>query len=194
MKKALGIISNVLKNIIVVIMIVITASLLIMKLMGDTPSVLGYNLYYIATPSMEPTLEVGDIILSKEVKDIDKLEVHDVVTYLGEVGSYKGKLITHEIIEIIINDDGTKSFITKGTNPSSVADPMIDADQIKTVMVFEVPLLGDLMKVINHPAGFLIIIIVPLSICLFGEIKNLVKVFKEEKTEEKKNEENVEQN
>ena len=61
-------------------------------------------------------------------------------------------------------------------------------------MIFEIPLLGDLMKVINHPAGFLVLIIIPLSICLFGEIKNLVKVIKEEKAEEKKDEENIESN
>ena len=68
---------------------------------------------------------------------------------------------------------------------------MIDEDQVRTIMVFEVPLLGDLMQVINHPAGFLILIILPLGICLFGEIKNLVKVIKEEKTEVNENEENV---
>ena len=191
MKKVLGIIGNVLRNILIVLMIVVTGSLLIMKLMGDTPSILGYNLYYIATPSMEPSLEVGDIILSKEVKDVDELKVHDVITYYGEEGSFRGKLITHEIIEVIINDDGTRSFITKGTNPSSVPDPMIDEDQVRTIMVFEVPLLGDLMQVINHPAGFLILIILPLGICLFGEIKNLLKVIKEEKKEVNENEENV---
>ena len=62
MKKVIGKIWDVIKTILVVAMIAITASLLVMKIMGDTPSIMGYNLYYIATPSMEPSLEVGDII------------------------------------------------------------------------------------------------------------------------------------
>ena len=192
MKKVLSKIWTVIKNILTGIIIVITFSLLVMKLMGDTPSLFGYNLYYIATESMEPSLEVGDIILSKEVKDVSKLETGDVITYLGDEGSFNGKLITHEIIKVNEHEDGSYTFITKGTHPDATEDPEIDANQIKTVMVFEVPLLGKLMQLINHPIGFLILIVTPLGICLFGEIKNLVKVCnsKEEESEEIENEEN----
>ena len=192
MKKVLSTIWNVIKNILTGIIVIITFSLLVMKIMGDTPSILGYNLYYIATESMEPSLEVGDIILSKEVKDVSKLDVGDVVTYLGDEGSFNGKLITHEIIKVNEHEDGSYTFITKGTHPDATIDPEIDAHQIKTIMIFEVPLLGKLMQLVNQPIGFIILIITPLGICLFGEIKNLVKVWnnKEEESEEIENEEN----
>ena len=142
MKKVIVKIWDVIKTILVVAMIGVTASLLVMKIMGDTPSIMGYNLYYIATPSMEPTLEVGDIILSKEVTDYSKLKEHDVITYQGEVGSYAGKLITHEIIEVIEHEDGSITFLTKGTNPSASVDPEIRADQVRTKMVCEIPFLA----------------------------------------------------
>jgi len=192
MKKILSTIVNVFKNILVVLMIIVTLSLLVMKIIGDTPSILGYNLYYIATPSMEPDLKVGDIILSKEVTDVNELKIHDVITYQGEKGSYANKLITHEIIDIQEDDDGNLIFITKGTNNPD-KDPAVEARQIRNVMICEVPLLGDFMKLINHPAGFLILIILPLGICLIGEVKNLVKVCKGE-TEEEENEKSNEQN
>lgn len=187
MKKIFSTIFNAFKNILVVLMIFITLSLLVMKIMGDTPSILGYNLYYIATPSMEPDLKVGDIILSKEVKDVNELKIHDIITYQGEKGSYANKLITHEIIDILEDEDGSLIFITKGTNNSD-KDPAVEARQIRTVMICEIPLLGDFMKLINHPAGFLILIVLPLGVCLIGEIKNLVKVCKGE-MEEEENEE-----
>jgi hypothetical protein len=57
-------------------------------------------------------------------------------------------------------------------------------------MITEVPLLGDLMKLINTPAGFLIIIVTPLGICLVGEIVNLVNVFKNKEEEDGDEEKN----
>lgn len=184
MKKVIGKIWDVIKTILVVAMIAITASLLVMKIMGDTPSIMGYNLYYIATPSMEPSLEVGDIILSKEVKDYTELKEHDVITYQGEVGSYAGKLITHEIIQVNVHDDGSITFLTKGTKPSAQVDPEIRADQVRTKMICEIPFLGDIMNIINHPVGFLIIIVVPLGITFIGEIVNLKNVIKNDEEEE----------
>ena len=184
MKKVIGKIWDVIKTMLVVAMIGITASLLVMKIMGDTPSIMGYNLYYIATPSMEPTLEVGDIILSKEVTDYSKLKEHDVITYQGEVGSYAGKLITHEIIDVIEHEDGSITFLTKGTNPSASVDPEIRADQVRTKMICEIPFLGDIMNIINHPAGFLILIVVPLGITFVGEMINLKNAIKNDEEEE----------
>lgn len=189
MKKVLSTIWDVIKNILVVAMIFITISLFVMKLSGDTTNIFGYNLYYIVTPSMEPDLKVGDIILSKEVEDYDELTVGDIITYKGEVGSYAGKLITHQIIEKY-GEGENLTFVTKGTNPAATIDPEIRADQVVSIMITEVPLLGDLMKLINTPAGFLIIIVTPLGICLVGEIVNLVNVFKNKEEEDGNEEKN----
>ena len=176
MKQVLGIIWKTIKSVLTGIIIVISFSLLVMKIMGDTPSLFGYSMYYIATESMEPSLEPGDIILSKQVKDPTTLEVNDVVTYLGEKANFKGKLITHQIIEKNVAEDGSVTYLTKGTNPKSEVDPEINASQIKGVMICEIPLLGKVMKVLNKPIGFLLLIVTPLGVCLIGEIKNLFVV------------------
>lgn len=189
MKKVLAKIWNVLKTLVVVLMIFITVSLFIMKLAGDTPTFFGYNLYYIVTESMEPDLEVGDIILSKEVTDYSSLEIGDVITYQGEVGSYANKLITHQIIDIDASNPNNIIFTTKGTNPMSTVDPLIEQDQIVSKMVFEIPLLGKLMQLINKPIGFILLIVIPLAICLFKEIKNFIETLNNKEEDEEESEE-----
>ena len=182
---------NILKNILAGVLIVIAASLLIIRMMGDTPRIFGYTLYYIVSPSMEPTLEVGDIILSKEVKDPSTLEIGDVVTYQGKEGSFAGKLVTHQIVEINENEDGTLVFRTKGTKEGAVIDPAITADQIDSIMIFEVPLLGKIMQVLNTQAGFFFLLVIPLTVCLVIEIMNFVKILKNDDVggdEDEKNE------
>ena len=52
------------------IFIVIT---LISKITNDVPSFFGYNFYVVATPSMTPEIQVGDVILSKEFKEDEKI-------------------------------------------------------------------------------------------------------------------------
>ena len=183
---------SIVSKVIIVLLILMMIVMLVMKISGNNVNLLGFNVYYIATPSMEPTLEVGDLILSKNVKDYSKLEIHDVVTYKGEVGSYKGKLITHEIIDIKFEND-EYTFITKGTKENAVVDPEVSQDQIVAVMLFEIPLLGKLVTLLNNRIVFFVAIIIPLAIMLVLEVANVAKILKQDSDKEE-NEEHEEQN
>lgn len=183
MKKILPII----KTTLVVLLISIMVFVLAMRITGNNPSILGFNLYYIATPSMEPDLKVGDIILSKNVKDYSKLEIHDVVTYEGKVGSYANKLITHEIVDIK-EENGKYSFLTKGIKEGATVDPEISEEQVKSKMLCKIPLLGQVVKLFNNRIVFFLCIIIPLSIMLVYEVANLVKISKSEDDEGVENE------
>lgn len=177
-KKTWAIVSKIIIGVLIVLMIVVLG----MKISGNNPRIFGLNLYYIATPSMEPTLEVGDIILCKKASDYSKLEVGDVITYKGEVGSYKGKLITHQIIEIKEND-GVYTFITKGTKEGATVDPEVSEDQVVSKMICKVPLLGKVVTLLNNKIVFFIVIIIPLVVMLVHESINIVKICKKEDEE-----------
>ena len=187
MKKAFKMIWSILKNTLLVVLVLFTILLLTMKIMGDRPTLFGYNLYYIVSPSMEPSLEVGDIILSKEVKDPSTLQVHDVITYKGEVGSFSGKLVTHELIEIKEHSDGSLSFLTKGTKEGAIVDPEIRSDQVVSKMIFEIPLLGKIMQLLSNQIVFFIFVIIPLVVCLFIEIVHLINVIRGKDEEDEEN-------
>ena len=156
MKKILKKAWSILSTSLVVIMIACTVLLVVLKFVGETPSVFGYNFYYILTGSMEPTVKVGDIILSKEAKP-DELEVGDVVTFKGESGELRDKIVTHRI-QSVYRENGQLYVVTKG-DANTANDPAIRAEAIMSVMKYKVPLLGSVFKVINTPVGFLLLIV-----------------------------------
>ncbi len=174
---------SVLQKVLIVVFILIMVNVLIMRVKGQTPNIFGYSLYIIVTPSMEPELKVGDIILSKKINDYSDLELHDVVTYKGLEGSYKGKIITHQIIEII-EEEGHYSFITQGTKEGAPIDPKIDESQLISKMLFEIPLLGSIITFLSNRIVFFFVIIIPLAVMLVLEFKNFVKILKTEEEED----------
>ncbi len=158
-----------------IIVILVTVFLVITKIVGERPSLFGYNFYYIATGSMEPSLHIGDVIFSKEA-DPDKLEIDDVITFMGKGGQLEGKIVTHRI-EYINEENGVRQFVTKG-DANTVTDAPISEEDIMSVMLFKVPLLGTMLKVINTPVGFIFLIVIPLLLNLGREIHDLYKILR----------------
>lgn len=177
LKKAWKIVSTAL----IVLLIACTVLLVAIKFVGETPSVFGYNLYYIVTGSMEPTIAVGDIILSKQAT-VEELEVGDIVTFTGESGELEGKIVTHRI-QSVYEENGQIYVVTKG-DANTVNDPPLRAEAVLAVMKCKVPLLGSLVRIINTPLGFLALVITPLLISLVKEIIDLVQAFRSTKEEQ----------
>ena len=131
------VLSNCLFVVICLALSMILISVLTMKENGKTPEVFGFRLYVIESGSMDPTLHVGSVILSKHPKDPSKLEKDDIITYERADGA----TITHRIIEVVIDEDGTVSYITKGDSPinSPDVDP-VTPQMISAVFVMKIPL------------------------------------------------------
>lgn len=149
---------------------------LLVRFLGETPSVFGYSFYYVLTESMVPEINAGEMILGRYT-DPQELQVGDVVTYQGVSGSLRDKIITHKIIEI--EDD---IFTTKGV-ANDFADPPIHESQILSKYVLTIPLAGKLFSLINSKYGFIFLIVIPLVLLIVNEISIIVKAFKEDKEE-----------
>lgn len=158
------------------LIICLSVFVLTLRFLGESPSVFGYSFYYVLTESMEPEIHSGDMILGQTVAP-EELQVGDVVTYIGDTGSFHGKVITHEIIEI--DDD---ILITKGlANPDP--DPAIHSSQVLSKYVLTIPFAGKIFSVINSRLGFIFLIITPLVLLIINEISIIVKAFNEDKEE-----------
>ena len=83
---------------------------------GESNFLFGYRPVLVLTGSMEPYMMTNSIALTKEVTDMDQLEVGDVVTYHAETTDGRLIRITHRIIDI----EGDLVY-TKGDN-NRVAD------------------------------------------------------------------------
>lgn len=131
---------------------------------------------------MEPRLSVGDIILSKEIDDITKVEQGDIITYNGESGDYAGKMITHEVVVAPHELDNTYYLQTKGT-ANDYPDPEIREDQIVGLMVCSLGFFSAIYNFFMTPLG-LITVLGFLAILFINEIYALRQLIKEDDDEE----------
>ncbi|MFA5523530.1 MAG: signal peptidase I [Tissierellales bacterium] len=132
------------------------------------PSVLGIKVMSVLTGSMRPTLEPGDLILSKDVSP-DEIKVGDVVTY--RVNSHT--LVTHRVIDII-NKDGKLAFQTKGDANNVEDGGLVLAEELVGSLALNIPKGGYIVDFIRRPIGLVLLIILPIFFLLGGEIKNML--------------------
>lgn len=179
-------IKNAISVIILLVTFVLVIGLVFTRVNGEPPELFGYQLLRVSSPSMEPKLEVGDIILSKEIDDITKIAQGDIITYNGEFGDYAGKRITHEVVVAPYLTDDTYYLQTKGT-ANDYPDPEIREDQVIGSMVCSLGVLSVLYDFFITPWG-LIVILGFLAILFINEIFALRQLVKENEDEEVKTE------
>ena len=165
------------KNIICWMLIVCLAFLIVMmiysRIKGEVPSVFGYSILRVSTGSMEPELMVGDVILDKDIDDVQSIKVDDVITYRGS-GELSGMLITHKVIKApYLAEDGTYYLQTKGI-ANEIADKEISADKVVSVMVCKIPQLDALYNFFLSPWG-LVVFIVLIVLIFFDELVAFVR-------------------
>ena len=107
------------------------------KSRGEIPNVLGFQLFAIESGSMEPTLKIGAVIISRKPKDPENLKANEIVTFR----TLSNAIVTHRIIEVLINNDGSKAYRTKGDNPKNSADQeLLTLNRVIGVFVARIPL------------------------------------------------------
>lgn len=106
------------------------------------PSVFGYSVLIIASPSMTGAIEAGDAII---IKNSDSYAVGDVITYFPTDESFS---VTHRIVRT----EGDK-FYTKGdANPSEDPDPVL-IEQIAGKVAVKLNKVGYFIEWLKSPAG-----------------------------------------
>ncbi len=168
------------KNIASVSLLIVSFALVILlvvtRLQGHTPQLFGYRLLRVSSSSMTPVLNVGDIILTKSLGCITDVEVGDIITYYGEVGSYSGKLITHQVTLGPYVSNGNYHLQTMGI-ANNYTDPEISQEQVVGKMICTLPILSGIYDFFSTPWG-LILILAFLALLFVSEVftlKNLVK-------------------
>ena len=117
---------------------------------------------------------------------VPKYKIGDAVTYLGKSGDFKGKVVTHEVIQIEKDTDGKYLFHTKGI-ANLVEDPVVSQEQIYGVVVYKPIILSWLYGLISNKFAFYCLIIVPLiGIVVYEIVATLV-----EKEDEKRAKNNL---
>lgn len=107
------------------------------KSRGEIPGILGFHLFVVESGSMEPTFNVGSVLLCRKPQDPAKLKAQDVVTFKN----LSGNVVTHRIVEVIADETGQTAYRTKGDNPRNSVDPdNLTPDRVLAVFVLKIPL------------------------------------------------------
>jgi signal peptidase I len=100
---------------------------------GGIPSILGYSVLRVETGSMVPTLPIGSYIIAKAPKSPESLPVGTITTFRF----INGTVVTHRVIEVIEEPDGTVRYRTKGDNPINDPDPeLLTPDRVIGIFQF----------------------------------------------------------
>ena len=108
------------------------------------PSVFGYSMLIIASPSMTGAIEAGDAII---IKKSDSYAVGDMITYFPADESFS---VTHRIVRM----EGDK-FYTKGdANQSEDPDPVL-IEQIAGKVAVKLDKVGYFIEWLKSPVGII---------------------------------------
>lgn len=121
---------------VVLFLVAAIISVNIAKSSGEIPSVAGFQLFHVETGSMEPTLPIGTVIVSRIPKDPNSLARDTIVTFRTTAGA----VVTHRITAVVA-DNGTIRYQTKGDNPRNAVDPeLLEPERIVGVFIMKIPL------------------------------------------------------
>lgn len=134
--------------------------------------VFGYKTFVIVTNSMSPEYERNDVILVKKEK-VENIKKGDNITYMGAEGTFKGKVVTHKVIDII-KEDHHRVFYTKG-NKNLAIDPPIYYEQISGVVKYKFFFISLISRIIRTRIGFWIFGFIPLLILFTVEVIKIKK-------------------
>lgn len=182
--KALKIIGNILYYILVVFIVLILLVVILQRVTKNNTSIGGIRIFNIVTESMVPEYKVGDILISKSTS-LDKIKVGDDIVYLGNKDTFTGKVVTHRVIDIEKNEDGTYLFHTKGI-ANTAEDPVVSGSQVYGVIIYKTVILSFISKIINNLYGFYFLIFTPLTILI---VVKIIKIYQERKYDEESEDE-----
>lgn len=173
-------ISNVLYALLVILVVLILLTVILQRVSNNTLSLGGFRIFNIVTGSMIPKYEVGDVLISKAINP-SEIKVGDDIVYQGKEGTFAGKIVTHQVIDIE-SENGIYKFHTKGL-ANDEEDPIVSQEQVSGKIIYKVKSLSYISRLISNLYSFYFIIFIPMAILIFIEIRRTVMDIRKSKEE-----------
>ena len=171
------------KGITILISIVLWAVILLAALFAFTTlatrdttnvsSLAGYTPMIVQSDSMAPTFYAGDLIFIKKC-DTSALKEGDIITFHTIIEN-EYALNTHRI-ESITEENGIRSYVTKGDNNEMSDMHVISDGDIVGKYLGKLSRFGKVMEFLSSSVGFLVVIVLPLLLFFIYQIYNLIMV------------------
>lgn len=152
-------IMRIIKWLVLIILLVFMAfnmySFINIRILDNKLNTIGrYAVLQVVSPSMEPTIHVGDIVIIDT--KANNYQEKDIVTYEDE----NGLLVTHRIVDI-----DNYYMVTRGDNNES-DDGDISLDAIVGKLVYQSNLLGQIISILQNKIILVLIFIIGILVCV----------------------------
>ena len=193
MSKALKRIINIVIDILVIFILIVSVFVATLSLTTESsgvPNILGIAPLSVQTASMEDTINPGDLIFCSLTDVADEFQKDDIVTFPIIVNGEQ-VLNTHRIVEVV-KDSNITYYRTHGDNKKTNPEPDTDLQTSSTIVAkytgTKIPGLGNVLSFIRTQLGFFLCILLPMIIFFIYEavrvVMNLMAYSKEKAFEE----------
>jgi signal peptidase I len=124
------------------------------------------RLYVVSSGSMEPHIKTGSIVY---VEPQSTYKLNDVVTFYPNVANRRAT-VTHRIVAI-----GNGVIKTAGDANNQAETSLTPVSRIVGKVIISVPFVGYLAGFTKTPQGFILMVIIPATIIIYEELKNISK-------------------
>ena len=173
-------------NVIYILMILLVSLMLLIVIMqratNNTIAFAGFRIFSVATGSMVPVYNVGDILISKEINGED-IKVGDDLVYAGKSGSFSGKIVTHRVISVEEKDQGNYKIITQGVANNN-PDPEINQNQVYGKVICNVKILKWIAGLVKNVYTFYVLLFIPVVILIVRNVKSIMNMNNEKNCKE----------
>jgi len=175
LRKIISAISTILTVLICAATAIVLVKIVISRVSGKPASFLGTSFAIVVTPSMEPEIMTGDLIVFHTVS-YDDINVGDNIVFIADDsfkdaagGSLKGYMIVHKVVEI-----SESGVVTKGVNNAVEDDGYREATEILGICTFNSAALGTLFSFLGKYGIVIILLLVTVPII----VKLIIKIVK----------------
>ena len=124
--------------------------------------------YVVSSGSMEPVLNIGDVLIVRDGSTFEKVERGDIIVFNRP--QIHDRVIVHRVVDI--RESSERVLTTKGdANPASIPGtdfPITKKDYIGEV-VYVTPKIGYVTKYLSPPTNYIIIAMI-LAILFFNRV------------------------
>ena len=154
---------SILVTILLILAVLLCLYVAVQVLSNGYVNIGGYMMFRVVTGSMEPTIPVGALLVTREV-DISSVYLGDIICFRTQEAAIWGKIVTHRVVHVLEMADGSVMFRTRGDANLVVDTYLVDQSNFVGKVIWHTgddSILAGIISFFTNKVGFLGCIVFP---------------------------------
>lgn len=130
----------------------------------------GYRLFVVQSSSMEPIIKDRSLVITHPQLEY---QTDEIITFLNPNQKNQKYSTTTHRIQMIVNQNGKVTYITKGDANKLSDDQFVPQEKIVGRVVKIIPYLGWMINIVKSVQGIVLFIFLPALLIIRNEIINI---------------------